>query len=152
MFMLMDFSSLEIVLIKDGLLLFLCTMCCGYCALLSVRLKRLRNMKDGLGASIIELTEAIERTHRGARDARAEMQVAMVDLRNLKDEVRRASGEAQARTIEVERARDRAKLMSEQLERILTALNRQQKREAYRPSKATSPHTKTTASKMSEPA
>lgn len=123
----MELSSLEIDLIKDALLLFLCSMCCGYCALLSVRLKRLRNMKDGLGASIIELTDAIERTHRGARDARAEMQVAMVELRTLKDEVRRASGEAQARTIEVERARDRAKIMSERLAVILTALDRRQK-------------------------
>jgi hypothetical protein len=79
------------------------------------------------------LTDAIERTHRGARDARAEMQVAMVELRTLKDDVRRASGEAQARTIEVERARDRAKVMSERLAVILTALDRRQKLSAKRP-------------------
>jgi hypothetical protein len=74
---------MEIEFIKDILLITLCGASAFYCWMLSQRLKKLNDLKSGVGASIVTLTEAIERTHAAATTARAELVESIFEIKGL---------------------------------------------------------------------
>lgn len=97
--------------IKDVLLIVLCGAAAFYCWMLSHRLKRLNNLKSGVGASIVTLTQAIERTHDAAQTARSELFEAIEEMKGLIDQaeskagrLEAAMGNADAKIIEAEQA------------------------------------------------
>ena len=55
--------------VLDIILILISASACFYCALLSRRLKALNALDDGVGASIVSLTDAIGKTHEAAREA-----------------------------------------------------------------------------------
>ncbi|WP_298915575.1 hypothetical protein [uncultured Algimonas sp.] len=102
---------MEIEFIKDVLLIALCAASAFYCWMLSHRLKRLNNLKSGVGASIVTLTEAIERTHAAASTARTELFESIKEIKGLladaetrSDRLETAMDRATAKVIETERA------------------------------------------------
>jgi len=74
---------MEIEFIKDILLITLCGASAFYCWMLSRRLKKLNDLKSGVGASIVTLTEAIERTHAAATTARVELLESIDEIKGL---------------------------------------------------------------------
>ncbi|MGJ8560736.1 MAG: hypothetical protein ACSHX3_10910 [Litorimonas sp.] len=74
---------MEIEFIKDILLIVLCGASAFYCWMLSQRLKKLNDLKSGVGASIVTLTEAIERTHAAATTARGELFESIEEIKGL---------------------------------------------------------------------
>lgn len=74
---------MEIEFIKDILLIVLCGASAFYCWMLSRRLKKLNDLKSGVGASIVTLTEAIERTHAAATTARGELFESIEEIKGL---------------------------------------------------------------------
>lgn len=74
---------MPIEFIKDVLLIALCGASAFYCWMLSQRLKKLNNLKSGVGASIVTLTEAIERTHDAAKTSRAELFESIEQIKEL---------------------------------------------------------------------
>lgn len=74
---------MEIEFIKDILLIALCGASAFYCWMLSQRLKKLNDLKSGVGASIVTLTEAIERTHAAATTARGELFESIEEIKGL---------------------------------------------------------------------
>lgn len=74
---------MEIEFIKDILLIALCGASAFYCWMLSRRLKKLNDLKSGVGASIVTLTEAIEKTHAAATTARAELLESIDEIKGL---------------------------------------------------------------------
>lgn len=74
---------MEIEFIKDILLIVLCGASAFYCWMLSQRLKKLNDLKSGVGASIVTLTEAIERTHAAATTARGELFESIKEIKGL---------------------------------------------------------------------
>lgn len=74
---------MEIEFAKDLLLIALCAASAFYCWMLSQRLKRLNDLKSGVGASIVTLTEAIERTHAAAGTARKELCESIEEMKAL---------------------------------------------------------------------
>lgn len=74
---------MEIEFIKDILLITLCGASAFYCWMLSQRLKKLNDLKSGVGASIVTLTEAIERTHTAATKARGELFDSIEEIKGL---------------------------------------------------------------------
>jgi len=57
--------------VPDAILILISGSACLYCGLLNRKLKNLNNLKSGVGASIVSLTEAIEQTHQAAQQAEA---------------------------------------------------------------------------------
>ena len=86
---------MELEFVKDVLLIALCAACAAYCAMLNSRLKKLNNLKSGVGASIVTLTEAIERTHAAATTARGELFESIDEIKGLLE-----SAEAKAMRLE----------------------------------------------------
>lgn len=74
---------MPIEFIKDILLISLCGASAFYCWMLSQRLKKLNDLKSGVGASIVTLTEAIERTHAAAKTARGELFDSIDEIKGL---------------------------------------------------------------------
>lgn len=99
----LDFSTLDFVFIKDCVLIALCAACALYCAMLSRRLKALSNMRSGVGASIISLTEAIETTHQASQASRRDITNSIQEMQDL---ILQADGKAnalEARMMEIRR-------------------------------------------------
>lgn len=86
---------MELDFFKDLLLIALCGASAAYCAMLNLRLKKLNDLKSGVGASIVTLTEAIERTHAAATTARAELFESIDEIKGLLE-----SAEAKAMRLE----------------------------------------------------
>jgi chromosome segregation ATPase len=105
--------------IPDMILIFISGFACLYCAMLSRRLKNLNNLKTGVGASIISLTQAIEDTHKAAQEAQTSTLQTVQTLRHLLDKSESAAPKIEALISEVERACDRAKSQHRQLDTIL---------------------------------
>ncbi|MGB6229163.1 MAG: hypothetical protein WBF53_03435 [Litorimonas sp.] len=74
---------MELEFVKDMLLIALCGASAFYCWMLSRRLKKLNDLKSGVGASIVTLTDAIERTHAAATTARAELFESIDEIKGL---------------------------------------------------------------------
>ncbi|GLQ21454.1 hypothetical protein ACFFUB_10510 [Algimonas porphyrae] len=99
--------------IKDMLLIALCGASAFYCGMLSYRLKRLNDLKSGVGASIVTLTDAIERTHDAAKTARAELFDSIEEIKGLladaevkSDRLETAMKNADSKIVEAEQAND----------------------------------------------
>jgi len=102
---------MEIEFIKDVLLIALCGASAFYCWMLSHRLKKLNDLKSGVGASIVTLTEAIERTHAAATTARGELFESIDEIKGLLSDaeakasrLEAATTNAEAKIVETERA------------------------------------------------
>lgn len=102
---------MEIEFIKDVLLIALCGASAFYCWMLSHRLKKLNDLKSGVGASIVTLTEAIERTHAAATTARGELFESIDEIKGLLSDaeakasrLEAAMTDAEAKIVETERA------------------------------------------------
>lgn len=106
---------MEIEFIKDVLLIALVGASAFYCWMLSHRLKRLNDLKSGVGASIVTLTEAIERTHSAAATARSELFDAIEEIKGLLED-------AEAKSDRLETAMDRADLKIVESEQAVAAL------------------------------
>ena len=105
---------MEIEFIKDVLLIALVGASALYCWMLSHRLKRLNDLKSGVGASIVTLTEAIERTHSAAATARSELFDAIEEIKGLLED-------AEAKSDRLETAMDRADLKIVESEQAVAA-------------------------------
>lgn len=102
---------MEIEFIKDVLLIALCGASAFYCWMLSHRLKKLNDLKSGVGASIVTLTEAIERTHAAATTARVELFESIDEIKGLLSDaeakasrLEAAMKDAEAKIVQTERA------------------------------------------------
>lgn len=100
----------------DLLLILISGLACLYCAMLNRRLKKLSNLKSGLGASIVTLTEAIQNTHKAAQEAQSSTLEAVETLKELLETSESATPQVEALVAELEQARKSAKAQREQLE------------------------------------
>ncbi len=98
-----DFT-LTPALFMDIILIMISGLAVLYCALLSTRLKRLSSLKSGLGASIITLTEAIEKTHSAAIEAQTSTQAAVAKLEDLLTQAEQKTPKIDALISELENA------------------------------------------------
>lgn len=73
----------ELSLTLDIILIVICGFSSFYCIRLSGRLSKLNNLKSGVGASIISLTEAIEQTHAATQDSQTTTVQTIETLRHL---------------------------------------------------------------------
>ena len=96
-------SSLNYEFLKDCLLIGLCALCALYCLLLSRRLKALSDMKSGLGASIVSLTEAIETTHQASQASRRDINASILEMQNLINQADSKANALEARLTEIKR-------------------------------------------------
>ena len=95
--------------IPDMVLIFISGMACLYCAILSRRLKKLNDLKTGVGASILSLTKAIEDTHKAAHEAQTSTLHIVETLRHLLKKSESAAPKIEALIMELEQASDNAK-------------------------------------------
>jgi hypothetical protein len=96
-------STLNYEFLKDCLLIGLCALCALYCLLLSRRLKALSDMKSGLGASIVSLTEAIETTHQASQASRRDINASILEMQNLINQADSKANALEARLTEIKR-------------------------------------------------
>lgn len=82
--------------VLDAALVLISALACLYCATLSRRLKKLNNLKSGVGASIVSLTSAIEQTHKAAQDAQATALQTVETLRHLLEKSEQATPKIEA--------------------------------------------------------
>lgn len=106
-------------LAKDLILIALCAACALYCGMLSSRLKRLNNLKDGVGASILSLTEAIEKTHAASLATKADIHTAIGDMKSLLNEAERMSVKLEARILDMGRGAEASAEMARRLRRVI---------------------------------
>lgn len=110
--------------IADIVLIFISGLACLYCAILSRRLKKLNNLKTGVGASILSLTQAIEDTHKAAQEAQTSTLQTVETLRHLLVKSESAAPKIEALISELEHASDKAKLHHRKLDSLVdTALS-----------------------------
>lgn len=95
-------------LIQDVILMIISGLACLYCVILNRRVKSLSNMKSGLGASIVSLTDAIRQTQNAAKDTEVTTLKAIHSLQNLMDEAESTISKLEARKIDLDRQVSRA--------------------------------------------
>lgn len=100
----------------DLILILISGLACLYCAMLNRRLKNLNNLKTGVGASIVTLTNAIENTHKAAQEAQISTLEAVETLKQLLETSEMATPQVESLIAELEKARKDAKIQREQLE------------------------------------
>ncbi len=105
--------------IPDFLLLLVSAITCLYCLVLSRRLKKLQSLEDGLGGSIVELTEAIAKTSQVASQARQTTQDNISVLRNLLQEAQETTPQIEARIESLRYSRIAAKTAHAELDEIM---------------------------------
>jgi len=105
--------------IPDMVLIFISGMACLYCAMLNRRLKKLNNLKSGVGASILSLTQAIENTHKAAQEAQTSTLQTVETLRHLLAKSESQAPKIEALISELEQASDIAKVHRRQLDNIV---------------------------------
>lgn len=96
-------STLDYLLIKDCILIGLCSICALYCLLLSKRLRRLNDIRTGLGASIVSLTEAIEITHQASQASRRDITASIMEMQDLITKADSKANTLEARLTEIKR-------------------------------------------------
>lgn len=106
-------------LAKDLILIALCAACAIYCAMLSRRLKNLSNLRDGVGASIISLTEAIEKTHAASLATKADIHRSIDDMQALLREAESMSVKLEARIMDMGRGAEASAEMAKRLKRMI---------------------------------
>ena len=105
--------------LPDILLILISACTCLYCAVLSRRLKKLQSLDGGLGASILELTQAIAETKNSALDARTSIQGSMNALEELLAKVEIALPQVEARLESLNRANQTALKRQQDLKTII---------------------------------
>lgn len=119
----MEFMSqlpFDMGLVQDIILLFVSGLACLYCVQLNRRLKGLNNLKSGVGASIVSLTEAIHTTHNAAQKAQASTEDSVKMLRELISKAETLSTQLEAVTIDAERRLKSARSLDAALEEKVT--------------------------------
>ena len=99
---------LDLALLKDVILLLISGIACLYCVLLNRRLKGLNDLKSGVGASIVSLTQAIKDTHKAAKAAQSSTVESTETLKDLLEQSTEASLRMEAETIALQRNVKRA--------------------------------------------
>ncbi len=95
-------------LLPDIILILVSGSACLYCGVLNRRLKALHNLKSGVGATIVTLTEAITETNKAAKDAQSSTKDTVETLRKLLIQSDAAAPKLEAKLIELERMCKRA--------------------------------------------
>lgn len=95
--------GLTIGFIQDSVLILISGLACLYCIVLNRRVKGLSNMKTGLGASIVSLTEAIRQTQSAAQDTETTTLQAIHKLQSLMDTAESTITKLEARKIDLDR-------------------------------------------------
>lgn len=119
----MEFMSqipLNMDMIQDIILLFISGLACVYCIKLNRKLKGLSNLKSGVGASIVSLTEAIHKTHHAAQKAQASTEDSVKMLKQLIEKAETLSTQLEATTIDAERRLKTARSLNAALEEKVT--------------------------------
>ena len=111
---------LNMALVQDVILLFVSGLACIYCILLNRRLKGLNNLKSGVGASIVSLTEAIHKTNNAAQKAQASTVESVKMLKGLIEKAESLSTQLEAVTIDAERRLKPARSLDAALEEKIT--------------------------------
>lgn len=104
---------IDLNLITDILLILISGSACIYCIKLNNRLKKLNDLETGVGASIVELTEAIAQTHQAAREAKQATTDTTDTLETLLKRADIAMPKIEALIIEMERAEKLARKTAE---------------------------------------
>lgn len=119
----MEFMSqipLNMDMMQDIILLFISGLACIYCIKLNRKLKGLSNLKSGVGASIVSLTEAIHKTHHAAQKAQASTEDSVKMLKQLIEKAETLSTQLEATTIDAERRLKSARSLDAALEEKVT--------------------------------
>jgi vacuolar-type H+-ATPase subunit I/STV1 len=93
----------ELSLTLDVALIAICGLSCLYCVRLSRRLSKLNNLKSGVGASIISLTEAIEQTHAATKESQSTTVQTIETLRHLISSAHNTISRMEAKQIDLDR-------------------------------------------------
>jgi len=96
-------STLDLVFIKDCILIGLCALCALYCLLLSKRLRAFSDIRKGVGASIVSLTEAIETTHQASQAVRRDINISISEMQDLITQADSRANTLEARLAEIRR-------------------------------------------------
>ncbi len=112
---------LDFALVQDVVLLLISGLACLYCALLNRRLKGLSNLKSGVGASIVSLTDAIKETHQAAKSTQASTLESIETLKDLLAQAAAASIKIEAETINLQRKIHTATKLETQLDEKIEA-------------------------------
>lgn len=97
----------------DIFLLLISAIACLFCALLHRRLKRLDDLKSGVGASIVSLTNAIETIHKSAKDTQTTTLEMTTTLRHMLEKAETALTNLEAKKIEMENETKKISLATE---------------------------------------
>lgn len=93
----------ELSLMLDIVLIAICGLSCLYCIRLSGRLSKLNNLKSGVGASILSLTEAIEQTHKATQEGQSATVQTIETLRHLISSAESTISRMEAKQIDLDR-------------------------------------------------
>jgi hypothetical protein len=93
----------ELSLTLDIVLIAICGLSCLYCIRLSGRLSKLNNLKSGVGASILSLTEAIEQTHKATQESQSATVQTIETLRHLVSSAESTISRMEAKQIDLDR-------------------------------------------------
>ncbi len=99
-------------LFQDLILMIISGLACLYCVILNRRVQALSNMKTGLGASIVSLTDAIRQTQSAAKDTEVTTLKALHTLQNLMDDAESTISRLEAKKIDLDRQVTRAAKLS----------------------------------------
>jgi len=105
--------------VPDAILILISGSACLYCALLNRKLKNLNNLKTGVGASIVSLTEAIEQTHQAAQQAQTSTLQTTETLRHLLDQAESAAPKVEALIAEIESSISKARQQRQRVDTVL---------------------------------
>ncbi len=110
---------IDFALVQDVVLLLISGLACLYCALLNRRLKGLSNLKSGVGASIVSLTNAIKETHQAAKSTQETTIESIETLKDLLAQAKAASMKLESETISLQRKIHTATKLETQLDEKL---------------------------------
>ncbi len=122
--------------LPDILLILISSLSCLYCILLSRRLNKLQNLDDGLGASIVSLTQAITNTSDAAKYAREATEESVGVLRTLLREAQDTLPLVDAKIESLRHSRTAAKATHNELEKALSLKLKPELKNAHDASKA----------------
>lgn len=105
--------------IFDFILIFISASAVFYCWLLSRRLKGLQSLETGLGASIVELTQAITKTNQAALEARESTVNTVKTLKGLLRDVENTLPKVEAGLESLRRSQRTAQNKHDELDAIM---------------------------------
>lgn len=117
-------TNIPMEMIFDVALILISGLAVLYCWLLSRRLKRLQSLETGLGASIVELTNAISQTNAAALEARASTVETVQTLKKLLTNVEDSLPLADARLESLRNSQKSARQTSQSLLKIMKEIKK----------------------------